>query len=293
MAESEKGKGRGKREDDDKKFRSEKKKGTGGTKKYIRKKAYKDKARSGQKLPKDEGQIRLNKYIAHAGICSRREADTLIESGAVEVNGKVVTELGTKVLPTDDVKVGNQGLSLEKKVYVLVNKPKDYITTVSDPRNRKTVLHLIQGACKERVYPVGRLDRNTTGVLLLTNDGDLTKRLTHPKHGVKKIYQVTTGQKVSKNDLIKLVEGVELEDGRVYADVASYVGDASDKREIGIELHSGKNRVIRRMFEKLGYKVIKLDRVAFAGLTKKNLPRGKWRLLTEKEVGILYRQTKN
>lgn len=235
----------------------------------------------------DDGTVRLNKYIANAGICSRREADELIKAGAVSVNGKIITEMGYKVKPGDVVNYGGQTIRQERKVYILLNKPKDYITTVDDPQKRKTVLDLIKGACKERVYPVGRLDRNTTGLLLLTNDGDLAKKLTHPSSGVKKIYHVVTDKSVSKQDLIKLTEGLRLEDGFVKADNADYVETANSKKEIGIELHSGKNRIVRRMMEHLGYKVVKLDRVVFAGLTKKDLPRGRWRFLTEKEIGML------
>lgn len=235
----------------------------------------------------DDGTIRLNKYIANTGICSRREADELIKAGAVSINGKIVTEMGYKVKPGDIVNYGGQTIRQERKVYILLNKPKDYITTVDDPQKRKTVLELIKGACKERVYPVGRLDRNTTGLLLLTNDGELTKKLTHPTSGVKKIYHVVTDKSVSKQDIIKLTEGFRLDDGFTKADSAAYVDTAESKKEIGIELHSGKNRIVRRMMEHLGYKVVKLDRVVFAGLTKKDLPRGRWRFLTEKEIGML------
>ena len=235
---------------------------------------------------KDNG-VRLNKYLANAGICSRREADRLIEAGVVEINGTVVTELGTRVMPDDVVKYGGQTLSQESLVYLLLNKPKDFITTAVDPQGRKTVLHLIGNACKERIYPVGRLDRMTTGLLLCTNDGDLAKKLTHPKHGVKKIYHVTLEKAVTNRDLVQLLKGVNLEDGIVKADKAEYVKTEGSKKEIGIELHSGKNRVIRRMMEALGYKVIKLDRVYFAGLTKKNLPRGRHRFLDPKEIAML------
>ncbi|MFN7012711.1 MAG: pseudouridine synthase [Bacteroidia bacterium] len=235
----------------------------------------------------NDGTIRLNKYIANTGICSRREADELIKAGAVSINGKIVTEMGYKVKPGDIVNYGGQTIRQERKVYILLNKPKDYITTVDDPQKRKTVLELIKGACKERVYPVGRLDRNTTGLLLLTNDGELTKKLTHPTSGVKKIYHVVTDKSVSKQDMIKLTEGFRLDDGFTKADSAAYVDTAESKKEIGIELHSGKNRIVRRMMEHLGYKVVKLDRVVFAGLTKKDLPRGRWRFLTEKEIGML------
>tara|TARA_B100000965_G_C19571052_1_gene749148 strand:+ start:946 stop:1809 length:864 start_codon:yes stop_codon:yes gene_type:complete len=237
----------------------------------------------------DEGLIRLNRYLAHAGICSRREADKLIESGAVSINGKVVTELGTKVKPGDEIHYGGEKISGEKKRYVLLNKPKDYITTVDDPQKRRTVMELVMKACDERIYPVGRLDRATSGLLLLSNDGELTQRLTHPSSNVKKVYVVTLSQNVTKKDLIQLVEGVELEDGKSYADKALYHRDGEDKSQIMLELHSGKNRIIRRMMEALGYKVTRLDRVQFAGLTKKDLPRGRYRHLSEKEVGLLHR----
>jgi 23S rRNA pseudouridine2605 synthase len=234
-----------------------------------------------------DGSIRLNKYIANSGICSRREADQLIETGAVTVNGKTITQMGVRIQPGDTVKVGEQAIKNEKKVYILLNKPKDYITTTDDPSGRRTVMHLIRNATRIRVYPVGRLDRNTTGVLLFTNDGELTKKLTHPKHGARKIYHVHTDKNVSVDDLHRLVNGIEMEDGTAIADEASYVGDGADKKDIGVVLHSGKNRVVRRMFEALGYKVQKLDRVVFAGLTKKDLQRGRWRFLTEKEVSFL------
>jgi 23S rRNA pseudouridine2605 synthase len=231
--------------------------------------------------------IRLNRYIANAGICSRREADKLIEAGAVKVNGKVVTQLGTKVSLTDKISYGDQALSREKLRYVLLNKPKGFITTTDDPENRKTVMNLIARACKERIYPVGRLDRNTTGLLLFTNDGEITKRLSHPRYGIKKIYHVGLDKNVMLQDIKIILAGVELEDGLVKADAIEFVGDGKDKKEIGIELHTGQNRIVRRIFEKLGYKVVKLDRVYYAGLTKKNLPRGEWRFLEEKELNIL------
>lgn len=235
----------------------------------------------------NDGKVRLNKFLANAGICSRREADTLIKAGAVSINDKVVTELGVRINPeTDKVSYGGETIKGEKKVYLLMNKPKDFITTVDDPFGRKTVMQLL-GKLKQRVYPVGRLDRATTGVLMLTNDGDLTKKLTHPKYGVKKIYHVTLDKNVTDNHLQHLCDGFELEDGFTKADVAVHIGDGKKKREVGIELHSGKNRIIRRMFEHLGYEVVKLDRVYFAGLTKKNLARGQWRFLTEKEVNAL------
>ncbi|MBQ2877934.1 MAG: rRNA pseudouridine synthase [Bacteroidaceae bacterium] len=230
--------------------------------------------------------LRLNKYLANAGICSRREADNYITAGLVSINGTVVTELGTKVTPTDDIRFNGERVNPERKVYVLLNKPKDCVTTVDDPQERRTVLDCLKGIGKERIYPVGRLDRNTTGVLLLTNDGDMASRLTHPKYMKKKIYHVTCDKNVAMSDMDLLVTGLELEDGRVYADEVSYVNDA-DRSQIGIEIHSGKNRIVRRMMEHLGYKVMKLDRVLFAGLTKKNLKRGDWRYLTEKEVNML------
>lgn len=229
--------------------------------------------------------IRLNKYIANAGICSRREADVLIESGVVKVNGQIVTTLGYKVKPTDVVEVEGQKIKNERKVYILLNKPKDYITTTKDPQNRKTVMELIKNACKERVFPVGRLDRNTTGLLLFTNDGELADKLMHPKSRVPKLYHVTLNKNFSGTDFEKLANGIELEDGFIKPDALSYVQNS--KRELGIEIHSGRNRIIRRIFEHLGYDVVKLDRVMYAGLTKKNLPRGKWRFLTEKEVNFL------
>lgn len=230
--------------------------------------------------------IRLNKFLANAGVCSRREADDFIQAGVVTVNGEVVTELGTKVLRTDIVKFHEEPVSLEKKVYVLLNKPKDYVTTSDDPQQRKTVMDLVKDACPERIYPVGRLDRNTTGVLLLTNDGDLASKLTHPKFLKKKIYHVYLDRNVTARDLQQIAEGVTLDDGEIKADEVQYA-DPVDKKQVGIEIHSGKNRIVRRIFESLGYKVLKLDRVQFAGLTKKNLRRGDWRYLTEEEVGRL------
>jgi 23S rRNA pseudouridine2605 synthase len=230
--------------------------------------------------------VRLNKFIANSGVSSRREADEYIQNGEVTVNGQVVTELGTKVMITDDIRWNGEKLSGEKKVYVLLNKPKGYVTTVDDPHADKTVMDLIAGACKERVYPVGRLDKNTTGVLLFTNDGDLTKVLTHPSYNKRKVYQVSLDKTLKKPDMDKLVQGVELEDGVAVADEVGYT-DMEDKSEVGLEIHSGRNRVVRRMFEALGYEVQKLDRVYFAGLTKKSLERGKWRILTPKEVSML------
>ena len=230
--------------------------------------------------------IRLNKYLANAGVCSRREADEYIQAGAVLVNGTVVTELGTKVLRSDEVKFRDQPVTMEKKVYVLLNKPKDYVTTSDDPQQRTTVMDLVKNACEERIYPVGRLDRNTTGVLLLTNDGDLASKLTHPKFLKKKVYHVYLDKPVTATDLQKIAEGIELEDGEVHADAIEYASP-TDEKQVGIEIHSGKNRIVRRIFESLGYRVVKLDRVQFAGLTKKNLRRGDWRFLTQKEVEML------
>ena len=233
-----------------------------------------------------EAPIRLNKFLANAGVCSRREADTYIEAGVVSVNGTVVTELGTKVKRTDTVMFHDQPVKIEKKVYVLLNKPKDYVTTSDDPQNRKTVMDLVKDACDERIYPVGRLDRNTTGVLLLTNDGELASKLTHPQYLKKKIYHVHTDKNVTLADLRQIAEGIQLDDGEIHADAVDYASE-TDKKQVGIEIHSGRNRIVRRIFEHLGYKVTKLDRVFFAGLTKKNLKRGDWRYLTEKEVNML------
>ena len=231
--------------------------------------------------------LRLNKFLANAGMCSRREADDFIQAGVVRVNGEVVTELGTKVQRTDTVHFHDQLVSIEKKVYVLLNKPKDYVTTSDDPQQRKTVMDLLKNCCRERIYPVGRLDRNTTGVLLFTNDGDLASKLTHPKYLKKKIYHVHLDKNVTAADLRQIAEGIMLEDGEIHADAISYASD-TDKKQVGIEIHSGKNRIVRRIFESLGYKVMKLDRVMFAGLTKKGLKRGDWRFLTEKEVAYLH-----
>ena len=230
--------------------------------------------------------LRLNKFLANAGVCSRREADEFITAGVVKVNGEVVTELGTKVLRTDEVLFHDQPVKMEKKVYVLLNKPKDYVTTSDDPQQRKTVMDLVKGACEERIYPVGRLDRNTTGVLLLTNDGDLASKLTHPKFLKKKIYHVHLDHNVTAHDMQQIAEGITLDDGDIKADAIEYASD-TDKKQVGIEIHSGKNRIVRRIFESLGYKVTKLDRVQFAGLTKKNVKRGDWRYLTEEEVDRL------
>jgi 23S rRNA pseudouridine2605 synthase len=230
--------------------------------------------------------IRLNKYLANAGICSRREADEFIQAGLVKVNGETVTELGTKVKRIDEVTFHSDTVKLEQKIYVLLNKPKNCVTTADDPQERLTVMDLVKTACHERIFPVGRLDRNTTGVLLLTNDGDLASKLTHPKYLKKKIYHVWLDKDVSVADMQKMAEGVELDDGEIHADAISYVTE-TDKDQVGVEIHSGRNRVVRRMFEALGYHVIKLDRVYFAGLTKKNLKRGQWRYLSDREVSML------
>ena len=230
--------------------------------------------------------IRLNKFLANAGVCSRREADEFITAGVVSVNGEVVTELGTKIKCGDEVKFHDQAVSIERKIYVLLNKPKDTVTTSDDPQARRTVMDLVKGACSERIYPVGRLDRNTTGVLLLTNDGDLASKLTHPKYLKKKIYHVHLDKNLTKADMEQIAAGIQLDDGEIQADAISYTDDFK-KDEVGIEIHSGKNRIVRRIFESLGYKVVKLDRVFFAGLTKKGLRRGEWRYLTEQEVNFL------
>jgi 23S rRNA pseudouridine2605 synthase len=232
--------------------------------------------------------MRLNKYIANSGLCARREADELIKNGYITVNGVKVTDMGVKVKPSDNVEYKGKKISPEKKVYILLNKPKGYVTTVKDPHAPDTVLDLVRDATGERIYPVGRLDKSTTGILLLTNDGDLAGRLTHPKYEVRKVYHVFTDKEVTRHDMEKIVEGVELEDGTVSADAISYP-DPDDHMQVGLEIHSGQNRVVRRIFEKLGYNVRKLDRVSFAGLTKKNLQRGKWRFLTLKEVSMLKR----
>jgi 23S rRNA pseudouridine2605 synthase len=230
--------------------------------------------------------IRLNRYLASTGICSRREADELIKAGLVTVNGSVITEMGTKVNQTDDVRYNGGRLKTERMVYILLNKPKDYVTTVKDPHAKRTVIELVQNACKERIYPVGRLDRNTSGVLLLTNDGDLAKQLTHPSYNKLKIYHVSLDKSLTRPDFVQILDGLTLEDGFIQADALSYV-DPNDKKEIGIEIHSGRNKIVRRIFEQLGYKIKKLDRVYFAGLTKKGLTRGKYRFLTPQEVGML------
>ena len=240
---------------------------------------------------KEPGAMRLNRYIANAGLCSRREADTYIATGCVMINGKIVSEMGHQVLPGESVSFNGRIITAEKKMYVLLNKPKGYVTTLEDPHADKTVMELIANACTERIYPVGRLDKSTTGLLLFTNDGDMTKRLTHPKYNRKKIYHVYLDQKVTKNHLQEIVDGITLEDGFVAADSVSYVSE-DDKKQVGIEIHSGKNKIVRRIFEHLGYKVEKLDRVYFCGLTKKDLPRGRWRFLTDEEVSLLKMSSK-
>ncbi len=227
-------------------------------------------------------EIRLNRYLAQSGLCSRREADDYISAGVVTVNGNVVTELGTKIKPTDEVKFNDSKVQGEKRVYLVLNKPKGYVTSNDDPHADKTVMDLVREGCSERIYPVGRLDKNSLGLLLFTNDGDLTKQLTHPSHKKKKIYQVALNKPLTRADMDSIAEGITLEDGEIYADAISYVKD--DKTEVGVEIHSGRNRIVRRIFEHLGYTVQKLDRVYYAGLTKKNLKRGQWRFLTDAEV---------
>ena len=261
----------------------------GGARKgnYDRKPATKTYPGSKPGVPSPDGSIRLNKFLSNSGICSRREADELIVAGAVSVNGVVVTELGTKILPTDKVQYGDEKVRREKLVYVLLNKPKGYITTTDDPYDRNTVMALVADAGKERIYPVGRLDRNTSGLLLFTNDGELATKLMHPSHKIRKVYHVELDKALTKSDLLKIGEGIELEDGMALVDEISYDESGASKREIGVELHSGRNRIVRRIFESLGYDVVKLDRMIFAGLTKKDLPRGRWRFLSEKEVNFL------
>ena len=243
-----------------------------------------DKPRTYPKYNPDKqiGEMRLNRYLAQSGLCSRREADDYITAGLVTVNGEIVTELGTKVMPTDEVKFSDSVVKGEKKVYLVLNKPKGYVTTLDDPHATKTVMELVKDACSERVYPVGRLDKNSLGLLLFTNDGDMTRQLTHPSYQKKKIYQVSLDKPLTRADMDKISEGITLEDGDIYADEISYVKD--NKKEVGIEIHSGRNRIVRRIFEHLGYTVQKLDRVYYAGLTKKNLKRGAWRFLTKDEV---------
>lgn len=234
----------------------------------------------------NDGSIRLNKFIANSGICSRRDADEYIKAGLVSVNGEIVTEMGVKVTFDDDIRFNGERIKGERKVYIVMNKPKDFVTTMSDPHAERNVMELISKAmCPERVYPIGRLDKSTTGVLLFTNDGEMAEKLTHPSYQKKKIYQVTLDRNFKGTDMTKLTTGIDLEDGKAYADEATYVGESKD--QVGLEIHSGKNRIVRRMFEALGYKVKKLDRVYFAGLTKKNLSRGQWRFLSEEEVVML------
>ncbi len=248
-------------------------------------KHYKKKP-SEQPVNSNPDEIRLNKYIAHAGICSRREADTYIKSGSVSVNGEIITEMGYKVKLEDNVQFGGDSISPEAKQYVLLNKPKNYITTMDDERGRKTVMELVQNAAKERIYPVGRLDRLTTGLLLFTNDGEMAKKLTHPKHQVKKLYHVTLDKKLSMKDMQTISDNFVLDGKMVFVDTITYV-DNKPRNEIGVEIHSGRNRIVRRIFEHFNYKVTKLDRVIFAGLTKKDLPRGRFRHLNQQEINNL------
>ncbi|MBQ5654004.1 MAG: rRNA pseudouridine synthase [Alistipes sp.] len=302
--------GRGRVNKDERRSFGEKKQGTekpfdkkfdkrGGEKKFDKKpfgekKGFGDKKRSFKRdderprnYPKfnperQTGDIRLNRFLAQSGICSRREADDFITAGLVTVNGEIVTELGTKVKPTDEVKFNDERIQGEKKVYLVLNKPKGYVTSLEDPHAEKVVMDLVKNACTERIYPVGRLDKNSLGLLLFTNDGDLTKTLTHPSYRKKKIYQVSLDKPLTRADMDRLAEGITLEDGEIFADEISYLKD--NKQEVGVEIHSGRNRIVRRMFEFLGYTVTKLDRVYYAGLTKKNLKRGAWRFLTKEEV---------
>lgn len=255
-------------------------------KKFTARSEDKLKAKPQNTTTNSEGGIRLNKYISNSGVCSRREADVYIASGSASVNGKTITEMGFKVQPTDEVRFDGSLISPEKKRYVLLNKPKNFITTMDDDRGRKTVMELIGNASKERIYPVGRLDRNTTGLLLFTNDGEMAKKLTHPKHNVEKIYHASLDKKLSNSDLNKIAEGFMLDDRRVIVDEISYIMN-QPKSEVGVKIHSGRNRIVRRIFEHFNYSVVKLDRVIFAGLTKKDLPRGHWRHLTEMEVNNL------
>ena len=267
---------------------SRKMKPVGGGRARPEKKAGRERPRP--EKPADGEEIRLNRYIAASGICSRRDADGLITSGAITVNGKVVKELGSKVKEGDVVRYHGVRIRNERKVYLLLNKPKDYVTTTDDPKERKTVMQLVRNACTERIYPVGRLDRNSTGLLLFTNDGELARKLTHPSSNKKKIYHVFLDREVTVADMDKLSSGITLEDGFIRPDAISWVNNA-DQSEIGLEIHSGRNRIVRRMFESLGYRVNRLDRVYFAGLTKKNLPRGKWRFLTPGEIRMLKTDT--
>lgn len=250
------------------------------------KKFYAPKRKQAEDLAANKDEMRLNRFLSISGICSRREADTFIQAGLVTVNGKVCTEMGTKVKITDEVKYNGESIRAEKKVYLLLNKPKGFITTMDDPKARKTVMDLVGGACKERIYPVGRLDRATTGVLLFTNDGDMAKKLTHPAHGARKIYQVQLDKNLKRADFDAIMNGVELEDGTIMPDALAYL-DEKSKSHIGIEIHSGKNRIVRRIFESFGYEVVKLDRTSFAGLTKKSLNRGHYRFLRPEEINYL------
>lgn len=253
----------------------------------MRKLPSRDQSRSGtEKKTALSDEIRLNRYISNSGVCSRREADNYITAGVITINGQVVTELGTKVKPGDEVRFDGQLLNPEKKIYLLLNKPKDYVTSTDDPHAEVTVMDLIKDACPERIYPVGRLDRNTTGLLLFTNDGELSKKLMHPGSNIEKVYQVTLDKPLTKNHLTEISNGIELDDGLIAADAISYI-DQEKKDEIGLEIHSGRNRIVRRIFQHLGYRIKKLDRVTYAGLTKKKLPRGKWRFLTQSEVNFL------
>ena len=274
--------------DGERSFGSGPKRGVRGDKAYWEKKQQRGKPRykTAEEFAPSTDEMRLNRFLAHAGICSRRDADALIADGMVTVNGKIITEMGFKVGPTDDVRYAGERLKSERKVYVLLNKPKGFITTVDDEKARKTVMDLVANACKERIYPVGRLDRATTGVLLLTNDGALAKKLTHPSHGAKKIYQVTLDKAFEAGDMVKLKKGLTLNDGPVTIDRAEFVQE-DDLFTLGVELHVGRNRIVRRIFEHLGYEVVKLDRTSFGGLTKKSLERGQYRLLNEKEISFL------
>ncbi len=253
----------------------------------FKKNFKKSKPNTSKPQQEEKSGVRLNKYIANAGICSRREADTFIEHGSVTINGQLVTEMGYRVQPDDEVRFDGTLLSMEKKRYILLNKPKNYITTMEDDRGRKTVMELVGNATSERIYPVGRLDRNTTGLLLFTNDGELAKKLTHPKHNVRKLYHATLDRKLTLADLEKLRGDVVIEGRKVFIDAVSYV-EGGKKNEVGIEIHSGRNRIVRKIFEHFDYSVTKLDRVIFAGLTKKNLPRGRWRELTKQELNNLH-----
>ncbi|MBR4994597.1 MAG: pseudouridine synthase [Alistipes sp.] len=267
-----------------KKFSSQKPSGQGG-RKFAPRREQSERSYPRYNPSKQMGDMRLNRFLAQSGLCSRREADDFITAGLVTVNGVIVTELGTKVRPSDEVKFNDSKVQGEKKVYLVLNKPKGYVTSLEDPHNDKTVMELVKSACTERIYPVGRLDKNSLGLLLFTNDGDVTRLLTHPSQEKKKVYQVTLDKPLTRADMEQITEGITLEDGEIYADEIAYVGES--KKEIGIEIHSGRNRIVRRIFEHLGYSVQKLDRVYYAGITKKNLKRGQWRFLTREEVDRL------